>query len=797
TDALTHVTRFEYNDAGQQVKKTLPDTTTFEQFGYNAAGNMTSHRLGDGNTNTFEYDDMNRLTEIAYFDGKFANFTYTDGGQRDTASTRAYLLAPPQVYDYSYDLFQRLKQVTYPDGRAVSYTYYDNDLRETMTTQVGTTTYGYDGINRLTSVNAGASQITTFEYDPVGFLTDKHQPNGVHTEYTPNERNQLKNVISKDSSNATLLSFAYLLDPAGNRKQVTEAGGGTILWDYDNLYRLTDETRAGLNAHFEYDDAGNRDWMTVNGVTTDYTYNVHDQLISAGAITYDYDDRGNLNTITNGSQVTAYTYDAADRLISATAPGVTASYGYDADGRRVTQTFNGQVTNSLWDEASPYGDVVLETNGSGSTLASYVLGGTQLISQTRGSTTSYFLQDGQGSTRALTNSSSTVTDTHSYTAFGELFNQTGSTTNSYLYTGQQFDSLTGLYSLRARYYNPAMGRFLSQDTYPYNFGNPIELNRYVYTANDPINAMDPSGHLLIEYVTNAIEGAARGAAAGFVGGGIYGIVASMVCGGSGKPDWGYAVNTAMQGAQFGAALGGLTGAFPGLTPIVTVGAGAGGLHSAITHASDNLWCNLLNIGLSVASLAIGVTSTQTYWGGSSGGGWQLCGATCGGGTSTITFAAQGAAGNTGIWGLLGGWSMMSNGTYGSEEVPPEVQKYLDRLPRTGSMISVRPNEINLKLLADIHRYALNADEFALLEMSNGEIILMRGSITAQIPTGTVRVIAHTHYWASLHPTTRDFEALYNIGQRSPSYMVTENRWVVKFSVDENGVGTELKSGYLK
>ncbi|HEU0297771.1 MAG TPA: hypothetical protein VFR47_33825, partial [Anaerolineales bacterium] len=46
TDALTHVTRFEYNDAGQQVKKTLPDTTTFEQFGYNAAGNMTSHRLG-------------------------------------------------------------------------------------------------------------------------------------------------------------------------------------------------------------------------------------------------------------------------------------------------------------------------------------------------------------------------------------------------------------------------------------------------------------------------------------------------------------------------------------------------------------------------------------------------------------------------------------------------------------------------------------------------------------------------------------------------------------------------------
>jgi uncharacterized protein RhaS with RHS repeats len=126
----------------------------------------------------------------------------------------------------------------------------------------------------------------------------------------------------------------------------------------------------------------------------------------------------------------------------------------------VTQTFNGQVTNSLWDEASPYGDVVLETNSSGSTLASYVLGGTGVISQNRSGNTNYYLQDGQGSTRALTNGSGTVTDTYSYTAFGELFNQTGSTTNSYLYTGQQYDSLTGLYSLRARYYNPYLKHFL-------------------------------------------------------------------------------------------------------------------------------------------------------------------------------------------------------------------------------------------------------------------------------------------------------------------------------------------------
>jgi RHS repeat-associated protein len=81
-------------------------------------------------------------------------------------------------------------------------------------------------------------------------------------------------------------------------------------------------------------------------------------------------------------------------------------------------------------------------------------------------------------------------------------NQAGTTTNSYLYTGQQFDSLTGLYDLRARYYDPALGRFLSQDTYPYNSSNPVELNRYTYAGNNPVNRFDPSGHMFIETAIN-------------------------------------------------------------------------------------------------------------------------------------------------------------------------------------------------------------------------------------------------------------------------------------------------------
>jgi RHS repeat-associated protein len=130
--------------------------------------------------------------------------------------------------------------------------------------------------------------------------------------------------------------------------------------------------------------------------------------------------------------------------------------------------------------------VVLESDGNGATLASYILAGTQLISQTRSGVTNYYLQDGQGSVRALADHNGNVTDAYSYTAFGETLSHTGTTVNPYQYTGQQLDTITGLYNLRARYYEPGSGRFLTQDGYPYNLGNPIELNRYAYAANSPL-----------------------------------------------------------------------------------------------------------------------------------------------------------------------------------------------------------------------------------------------------------------------------------------------------------------------
>ena len=143
---------------------------------------------------------------------------------------------------------------------------------------------------------------------------------------------------------------------------------------------------------------------------------------------------------------------------------------YDGDGNRVAKTVGSVTTHYLVDDLNPtgYPQVVEELTGSGSgTVARQYTYGLERISENQWTnntwTPSFYAQDGSGSVRRLTNSARAVTDTYDYDAFGNKINSTGTTTNNYLYRGEQYDSDLGLYYLRARYYNPNTGRFMSRD----------------------------------------------------------------------------------------------------------------------------------------------------------------------------------------------------------------------------------------------------------------------------------------------------------------------------------------------
>jgi RHS repeat-associated protein len=164
--------------------------------------------------------------------------------------------------------------------------------------------------------------------------------------------------------------------------------------------------------------------------------------------------------------------------------------------------------------------------------------------------------------RLLTDTSTNVTDTFTFDAYGTLIVRTGTNVNRFLYAGEQFDEDLGQYYLRARYLNPETGRFLTMDSHPGSNQDPLSLHKYLYAHNNPVNGIDPSGHSFILEFT--ISSAIRGSIAAFTAGSI-------------SAGYSYA-----KGATAGAALAnglktaGIVG-FSFVSPLAAVSLGAGGL----------------------------------------------------------------------------------------------------------------------------------------------------------------------------------------------------------------------------
>jgi RHS repeat-associated protein len=163
----------------------------------------------------------------------------------------------------------------------------------------------------------------------------------------------------------------------------------------------------------------------------------------------------------------------------------------------VAKTVNGVTTRYLVDDLNPtgYAQVVEESiNGSVQRAYSYGLQRIDVIQLVNSTwTLSFYGYDGFGNVRQLTNAAGAVTDTYEYDAFGNLLNKTGTTPNNYLYRGEQWDSDLGLYYLRARYYNPLTGRFMSRDPLRGNLRVPITNHKYIYAGTNPVAFVDPTG----------------------------------------------------------------------------------------------------------------------------------------------------------------------------------------------------------------------------------------------------------------------------------------------------------------
>lgn len=239
------------------------------------------------------------------------------------------------------------------------------------------------------------------------------------------------------------------------------------------------------------------------------TYDSGDRLGADAANTYTYDAEGDLvsKKAKSDGSTTTYTWTPEHQLVGISFPdGTTATYRYDPLGRLVEVDEGTSVTRYAFDQ----NNIAAEYDGTNTLTASYVQNPTttnQPLEMTRGGARYFYLTDAQGSTTALTTPTGTVTASYTYGVFGAP-TETGTLSNPFTYTGQLYDAKAGLLLFPRRGYDPAEGRFLSEDPQP-------SINPYPYVSNDPTNATDPTGaQALAEYTITFAKGCIAGVITG-------------------------------------------------------------------------------------------------------------------------------------------------------------------------------------------------------------------------------------------------------------------------------------------
>jgi RHS repeat-associated protein len=450
----------------------LVTTTT-----YDAAGNLATLVDPLGQTTTHDYDALNRRTSIDYSSATTPDVTLT----YDANGNRASMADGTGSTSYAVDEADRLTSVTSAGSTTVGYRYdLDGHRTKVIYPDATAVTYAFDKAGRLDLLTDWASRTVDYAYFPDGLVQTATNPNGTVTTNTYDNARRTT-AISHAFNSTPFAEHAYTLDGTGNVTALDE-GANDWTYTYDRLYRLTGVTGPDGSRTYGYDPVGNRTSKVLGG-TTAYTYDRADRMTSAGGSSVTVNANG--NTTARGSDT--FAYHQSNRVATATVGGTTETYDYDGDGVRFTrQVGGGAVTRYVTDVAAP----LPTTLGDGTRKYVWGLGLAYAVS---GSAVETYHTDRLGSVRALTDGSGSVVATYRGDEWGISTASSGSSTQPFGFTGEPRDS-TGLSYLRARYYDPGPGRFLSRDRWG---GWPTAsqtLNRYLYANGNPVTYIDPSGY---------------------------------------------------------------------------------------------------------------------------------------------------------------------------------------------------------------------------------------------------------------------------------------------------------------
>lgn len=483
TNAKNEKTSYQYDYIGNVLKTTFPDNNTklnkYDELGrliqatdannkiqkvyYDANGNRIKSKDRNGVTFKNTYDIRNFLLQSDVLDPQgqvIANESISYG--YDLSGHRTYMNDSTGSTLYSYlPSNGMLNKITYPDGRTLQYSYDTQGKLESLTDPFGSNAYyKYDSRNRLVSVG---STITDFDaqysYYSNNLLKSISQKNGVTSDFTY-DGSQLSTLIEKKSDGSPLNMFSYTYDNNGNQMTKMENGAGNS-FTYDPLSRI--KTSSQFGETFDYDNRGNRTSMTTN-----HPFDSPDSI---------------------------YTYDKRNRLTNVTTKtGQNVVYKYNGNGVLWERTENGKSTR-FYNNGS---DVIAEGNvvSGTATLKARYIRGNGLIAREDSSGIAYYVQNGHGDVVNLMDSTGlTKFNSYQYDIWGNIVSQQENVPQPFKYSGEMFDDTTSLQYLRARWYDPSMGRFINEDSNEGQVDNPLTLNLYTYVYNNPLKYTDPTGNV--------------------------------------------------------------------------------------------------------------------------------------------------------------------------------------------------------------------------------------------------------------------------------------------------------------
>jgi RHS repeat-associated protein len=567
----SNATKYTYNGIGQLTGITPVTGSSLgaQSFTYDIWARPATATTGDGDTITYAYDAMGRVTREAYSDGTPAvSYVYDADGlmtsRTDGTGTTTW------VYD---DLGRLASRQHSAIGEKVSYGYDLASNQTSVTDGRGTTEYDFDASGTPTTVwydSYGVTERTDIATDNRGRRTDVWlETNAAHTDWAAHQHTdydktgRVTRTIAKlrtdNGTTTTVQDKTYCYDTgatvggactptttANDRAKIQwvkdAVDGSTTAYTYDAKGQLTKATRTGGDTPkvytYKYDPRGNRETSVASGPypATNFTFNPANQITTTG---YAYDGAGNLTKDPKGS----YAYNAAGQLTTATLGST--SYDYSYAGGTQTELVAQSTPNGDYEytygRTNQFGLPVIEQvtwDGDTAYLENDPVTGQPLMMRSSGGTQMLYLYDGIGNPEAMVTNLDTTAYDYDYDPYGvpTLTHYSGGEAqpiNPYQFKGGIHDRTTDWVKHGHRWYSTATGRFTQRDTLDAPL-DPANANRYTFAANDPINNTDPLGLFSANEAVGLLAGAAVGlifTVPGVIAGGAAVIVVSAAVGG--------------------------------------------------------------------------------------------------------------------------------------------------------------------------------------------------------------------------------------------------------------------------